>query len=119
MSILVRDIHMHTKFLQNIFEMSVHQLSSDFAIMVYGDDIFQLHLDTTYAKHPLLGLLPENPPRGAVIEIRLCQSEPDECHLWALDHNATIHHAPQDKPYGLRDCAILYHLGMFRFHLGL
>jgi hypothetical protein len=35
MNILVRDIHVHTKFPQNIFKMSVHQLSSDFAILYH------------------------------------------------------------------------------------
>jgi hypothetical protein len=47
-NILVRDVDMHAQFLPNVFGMGVHQLSSNFAILVYGDDIFQMHADATY-----------------------------------------------------------------------
>ena len=110
-NILVRDVDMHAQFLPNVFGMGVHQLSSNFAILVYGDDIFQMHADATYSKHPLLSLLPETPPRGAGIEIRLYHSDPDQCHLRALERNATIPRPPQDKPHNLRECAILSHDG--------
>ena len=92
-------------FSHNTFEISVHQLSSDFAILVYGDNLFQLHSDATYSEHPLLGIIPENPPKGAGIEIWLYES--DQCHLQALDYNEAILHPSLDKSYGLRECVIL------------
>ena len=94
-------------FSHSTFEKSVHQLSIDFAILVYGDNLFQLHSDATYSEHPLLGIIPENPPRDAGIEIWLYESNPDQCHLRTLDYNEAILHPPLDKPHGLRECAIL------------
>ena len=64
LNLLVRDVFVEVAFLEAIFEMSAYQPTADFAIMTYGDQVFQLHSDGTYHSHPLLGLLPENPPRG-------------------------------------------------------
>jgi len=71
LNLLVRDVVAQCAFLETVFDMKAHQVSADFAIVTYGDQVFQLHSDTTYHSNPLLGLLPENPPRGGGIEIRL------------------------------------------------
>ena len=65
LNLLVRDVFVEVAFLEAVFEMSAYQPTADFAIMTYGDQVFQLHSDGTYGAHPLLGMLPENPPRGA------------------------------------------------------
>lgn len=107
LNLLVRDVRAHVAFLETVFDMSAHRVSDDFAIMVYGDQLFQLHSDGTYGTHPLLGLLPENPPRGAGVEIRLYETDPDVAAQRAEAAGGTILQAPMDKPHGLREASIL------------
>lgn len=105
--VLVSDMPRCVDFLTQVFEMKAHQASADFAIMVYQNQIFQLHSDTTYSAHPLLPLLPESPPRGLGIELRLYDSDPDTAAARAEALGVMILQAPSDKPHGLRECAIL------------
>ena len=56
---------------------------------------------------PLLALLPETPPRGGGIEIRLYDTDPDAAAAVAKAAGATILQLPTDKPHGLRECYIL------------
>lgn len=106
-NILVRDVHAEASFLTTVFDMKVHRLSADFAIVLYGDQIFQLHSDGTYHSNPLLGLLPEQPPRGAGLEIRLYDTDPDIAAQKAEDAGGIVLQNPTDKPHGLRECYIL------------
>ena len=82
-------------------------MSNDFAIVTYGGQVFQLHGDATYHSNPLLALLPEIPPRGAGIEIRLYDTDPDAAVARAKAAGGTILQAPTDKPHGLREAYIL------------
>jgi len=107
LNILVRDVMASTHFLQAVFEMGVHRRSADFAILTYGAQLFQIHSDGTYHANPLLSLLPENPPRGAGIEIRLYETDPDAAVTRAEAEGAVILQAPSDKPHGLREAYIL------------
>lgn len=84
LNLIVRDVPRHVSFLKDNFDMKAFRATNDFAILKYTDQIFQLHADHTYGRHPLFGILPENPPRGAGIEIRLYNSDPDECHRRAV-----------------------------------
>lgn len=107
LNLLVRDVRAHCAFLNTVFELSTHQVTSDFAIVTCADAVFQLHSDGTYHSHPLLGLLPENPPRGAGIEIRLYDIDPDAAANRATEYGATVLQNPTDKPHGLREAYIL------------
>jgi predicted enzyme related to lactoylglutathione lyase len=107
LNLLVRDVAAQVAFLETVFGMKAHQPTADFAIMVYGDSVFQLHCDATYHANPLLGLLPETPPRGAGIEIRLYDSDPDTACARALRLSGTVLHPPTDKPHGLREAYVL------------
>ncbi len=107
LNILVRDVRATAAFLEAVFAVGVHRLSEDFAIITYGTEVFQLHGDGTYSAHPLLGLLPENPPRGSGIEVRLYETDPDEAVARAKAAGAVILQAPTDKPHGLREAYIL------------
>ncbi|UWQ32861.1 glyoxalase [Leisingera sp. M527] len=106
-NLLVRDVPAEVAFLETVFDMRGHQVSKDFAIVTYGGQVFQLHSDGTYAENPLLGLLPENPPRGSGIEIRLYDTDPDEAVDRAEAAGFTVLQAPADKPHGLREAYIL------------
>ena len=107
LNLLVRDVIATCDFLKTVFEVETHRVSADFAIVTYEDQVFQIHSDGTYHSNPLLGLLPENPPRGTGIEIHFYDTDPDEATKRAQDHGATILQAPTDKPHGLRECYIL------------
>lgn len=106
-NLLVRDVKAQVTFLETVFGMTAHQTTADFAIMVYGDQVFQIHSDGTYHSNPLLGLLPETPPRGAGIELRLYDSDPEEACAKAEAAGGTILQPPTDKPHGLREAYIL------------
>jgi hypothetical protein len=107
LNLLVRDVRATAGFLKQVFGMTIHRLSDDFAIVVYGTQAFQLHSDGTYSNNPLLGLLPENPPRGAGIELRLYDTDPDLAIELARATDATVLASPADKPHGLREAYIL------------
>ncbi len=107
LNILVRDVVAQVTRLSAVFGMQAFQVSADFAILRYGDAVFQLHSDGTYHSNPLLGLLPENPPRGAGIEIRLYDTDPDKAADAAEAAGFTVLQSPQDKPHGLREAYLL------------
>ncbi len=107
LNLLVRDVKAQVRFLEAVFGMKGHQVSGDFAIVSYCDQSFQLHADHTYGAHPLLGLLPEAPPRGAGIEIRLYETDPDEAAVRAGAAGGHVLAPPADKPHGLREACIL------------
>lgn len=107
LNLLVRDVLAECTFLETVFEMKTHQATPDFAIVIYGRMLFQIHADKTYHANPLLALLPEMPPRGTGVEIRLYDSDPDAAASRAGAMGATILQAPADKPHGLREAYIL------------
>jgi len=107
LNLLVRDVMAQCAFLETVFEMKTHRVTADFAIVTYGTQVFQLHADGTYHSNPLLGLLPENPPRGAGIEIRLYDTDPEKAAERAEAAGAVILQPPTNKPHGLREAYIL------------
>ena len=107
MNLLVRDVKAEAAFLSDVFGMTAPRLSKDFAIIIYGKDVVQLHSDGTFGTHPLLGLLPEAGARGAGMEIRLYETDPDEAAAKAEKAGGHVLQAPTNKPHGLRECVIL------------
>lgn len=113
LNILVRSVPRTVDFLTDVFSMKIHRQSTDFAIVSYADQQFQLHADHTYHSHPLPSLLPEIGPRGGGIEIRLYQTDPDNASQRAkeYEHDSTVLAPPINKPHGLRECVILCESG--------
>ena len=107
LNLLVRDVPATCAFLAEVFEMPSHQVTADFAIVRYGDQVFQLHSDGTYHSNPLLSLVPETPPRGGGMEIRLYDSDPEQAVARAEARGDVILQEPTDKPHGLREAYIL------------
>lgn len=107
LNLLVRDVPAQVDFLCDVFAMTAHRVSPDFAILRYGAQILQIHADGTYHSHPLLGLLPETPPRGAGMEIRLFDTDPDAAATRATARGSVVLQMPTDKPHGLRETCIL------------
>ena len=107
LNMLVKDVPAICAMLETVFDMKSHQVTKDFAIVTYDNQVFQLHSDGTYHSNPLLGLLPEAGARGAGIEIRLYDSDPEEAVSRAEDAGMHVLQAPTDKPHGLREAYLL------------
>lgn len=106
-NLIVTDVVATADFLAAVFGMGAHRLSADFAIMTYGETVFQLHSDGTYSANPYQSMLPENPPRGAGAELRLYDTDPDAACQSAADNGGTVLQPATDKPHGLREAYIL------------
>lgn len=109
LNLLVGDVLATATFLVDVFDMSVHQPTADFAILRYGTDVLQLHSDGTYHSNPLPTLLVPESARGAGAEVRLYDTDPDlaAARAEAHDHPSLLLQPPSDKPHGLRECYIL------------
>jgi predicted enzyme related to lactoylglutathione lyase len=107
LNLLVRDVKTQVRFLEDVFGATGHRVTEDFAIMSYHGMIMQLHADQTYADHPLLGLVPENPPRGAGAQFHMFHTDPDEAAERAAPAGGHVLQEPRDKPHGLRETFIL------------
>ena len=106
-NLLCRDVRATACFLRDALGLSLHRVSDDFALAAHGADLIQLHADGTFGSHPMLALLPENPPRGAGVQIYLFGIDPDAACLRAETAGGTVIEAPRDKPHGLREATIL------------
>lgn len=109
LNLLVRDVLAEAAFLTAVFGMEARRATRDFAILLYQGRPLQLHGDHTYGAHPLPSLLPEAGARGAGIELRLHETDPDAaCDRAAGFPAATILQPPRDKTaHGLREAVIL------------
>lgn len=112
-NLLVRDVLAQVSFLTEVFGMQAHQATRDFAIVLHGGHPFQLHADHTYHSNPLLSLLSDGAPRGAGIELRLHEADPDlAVSKLDLFPDAILLQAPTDKTaHGLREAVILCPMG--------
>ncbi len=106
-NLLCRDVPAMAGFLQTVFGLGVHRLGPDFAIVTHDGAVFQLHSDASFAAHPLHGLLPESPPRGAGVQLYLFGVDPDAAAGRAEAAGGLVVEMPADKPHGLREATIL------------
>jgi len=107
LNLLVPDVAAEVRFLCDIVGFTAHRVSTDFAILTYGTDVMQVHADGTYHSHPLLGLVPENPPRGAGASLHAFETDPDAAWADARTAGAMVLQRPTNKPHGLRESCIL------------
>ena len=106
-NLLTTDVRGLAAFLQGVFGASVHRLSDDFAIVTHGETMMQLHSDGTYGSHPLLGVLPENPPRGGGVQLFLFGADPDRAVAQAEAFGGSVLEPPRVKPHGLYEATVL------------
>lgn len=106
-NLLVSNTERTAEFLQHVIGFEVLRLSADYAVLKHRGRLYQLHADGTYGNHPLLSVLPENGLRGAGVELRLFDIDPDEAEKRAVDGNYTVLQSTADKPHGLRECFLL------------
>ena len=108
-NLLVRDVPAEAAFLMAVFGMQAHRITADFAIVLHAGQPFQLHSDRSFLTNPLHSLLPEAGPRGAGIEVRLHEADPDlAVAAVAAFEDAVVLQNPTDKAgHGLREAVIL------------
>ena len=106
-NLLSPDVRALAAFLKDVFGLPAYQLTDDFAIIRHGQMLMQLHSDGTYHSHPLLGVVPESPPRGGGLQLFLFGINPDEAAETAAAAGHMVLEPPADKPHGLREGTIL------------
>ena len=106
-NLLVTDVKRAFQFLHEVFGFESLQISEDYALIRLADGIYQLHADHTYSNNPLLSILPELGARGAGVELRLFDVDPDEAEQKASAAGYTVLQSSTDKPHGLRECFLL------------
>lgn len=107
LNLLTRDVRGLAGFLTEMFGLTAHRLSEDFAILRHGEALVQLHADGTYHSNPLPGLIPENPPRGGGAQFYLFGIDPDAAIARAKAAGYTVLEPVADKPHGLREGTVL------------
>ena len=87
--------------------MKTHRSDHDFAVVESRGTYFQLHADHTYHSNPLPSLIPQAGNRGAGIELRLYETDPDACEERARECDYVVLRESEDRPHGLRECYLL------------
>jgi len=106
-NLLVRDVAREVGFMRAVLEFDVLRASADYAVLAWRGRLFQLHADATYAAHPLPAYLPADNLRGAGVELRLYEVDPDAAEQRARDGGYEVLQSTADKPHGLRECFLL------------
>lgn len=106
-NLLVREVAPSAQFLQHVLGFQSLRQSGDYAVLAHRRQLYQLHADATYADNPLFALLPEAGMRGAGVELRLYQLDPDHAESRARERGYTVLQPATDKPHGLRECFLL------------
>ncbi len=106
-NLLVSDVERSADFLQKVFDFEIASCNRDYCLLRHAGTLFQLHADHTYSNNPLPSLLPEFGTRGAGVELRLFNVDPDQAEQKAREAEYEILMETADKPHGLRECFIL------------
>lgn len=106
-NLLTPDVRYLARFLERVFGLTVRRLSDDFAIVLHDGAVFQLHGDATFGAHPVLGFVPEAPPRGGGVQLYLFGVDPDAAVARAEQSGGLVVEPPTDKPHGLREATVL------------
>jgi len=106
-NLLVRQVPRAAEFMRDVLGLAVLRQSDDYAVLAWRGRLFQLHADATYAAHPLPALMPEVGARGAGVELRLYEVDPDAAEQRARAGGYEVLQSSADKPHGLRECFLL------------
>ena len=66
-----------------------------------------LHADHCYNDHAMRGVVADDAPRGAGVELRLHGLDPDQAERAAREHGYTVLDSASDKPHGLREAYLV------------
>jgi uncharacterized glyoxalase superfamily protein PhnB len=105
-NLLVKDVARAIDFARRVLEAELVYGDADFAVLRRQGAEWMLHADHTYGDHPLLALTGDGALRGAGVEIRLHDHDPDAAAARAASLGHTVLAAAADKPHGLREAYI-------------
>lgn len=106
-NLLVRAIAPSLPFYTEVLQAKVLYADDAFAALSHEGYEWMLHADETYHDNPLLALLPENPPRGLGVELRLYGLDPDAAEARAKAAGYHVLQSSRVKPHGLRECYVM------------
>lgn len=106
-NLLVPDIDRAMHFQQAVLATTVVYADPDFAVVEGSGGRWLFHADHSYRNHPMHGVVAGLEARGAGIEIRLYDSDPDVVEERARAHDYTVLEGCADKPHGLRECFVI------------
>ena len=105
-NLLVKDVARAIAFAREVLGATLVYGDADFAVLRRDGAEWMLHADHTYGDHPLLALTGDGALRGAGVEIRLHDHDPDGAAAKAQGLGYTVLAAAADKPHGLREAYI-------------
>lgn len=106
-NLLVSDIAASVDFATSVLGATAVYSDPDFAVLRRGAAEWMLHADHAYADHPLAGFVRGVEGRGAGVELRLYDCDPDAAEAAARAAGHVVLAGAADKPHGLREAFIL------------
>lgn len=111
-NLLVREIERSVAFQTEVLATDVVYADADFAVIRHrcadgSIHEWMLHAGHSFSDHPLLALTGEGALRGAGIELRLYDDDPDAAERRARDRGDHVLAESSDKPHGLRECCLV------------
>ena len=106
-NLLVADIAVAVAFATRVLGAEVIYSDADFALLRRGEAEWLLHADHTYEDHPLHGFVGGQEGRGAGVELRLYDCDPDAAEAAARAEGHIVLAGAADKPHGLREAYLL------------
>lgn len=106
-NLLVSDIAAMTDFLSTVLGAEVTYQDPDFAVVAISGGALILHADHSYSDHPYRASVEDQQVRGAGLEIRLYDVDPDTAEAAARARDFIVLDASTDKPHGLREAFLI------------
>ncbi|UCH74028.1 MAG: hypothetical protein JSU82_17200 [Rhodospirillales bacterium] len=106
-NLLVRDIDISVAFATRVLGAVAVYHDADFAVLRHSAAQWLLHADHTYEDNPLHGFVTDGEGRGAGVELRLYDSNPDAAEASARAGGYIVLAGATDKPHGLRETYLL------------
>lgn len=106
-NLLVADVAASVDFAARVLGAKTVYADADFAVLSHGEASWMLHADHSYEDHPLHGFVAGLEGRGAGVELRVYDCDPDRAEAAARTAGHTVLAGAADKPHGLREAFIL------------
>ena len=106
-NLIVTDVPRAVKFAIEVLGATSFYDDADFAAMKLNGGDFMFHADHTYQDNALSGVVAGVEARGAGVELRVYDCDPDQAERAARSGGWTVLAGAMDKPHGLRECVIV------------
>ena len=106
-NLIVTDVPRAVKFAVEVLGATSFYDDTDFAAMKLNGGDFMFHADHTYQDNALSGVVAGVEARGAGVELRVYDCDPDQAERAARAGGWTVLADAMDKPHGLRECVIV------------